>query len=209
MEGCLLEAWTVLVLAKGVHMKKASLVLMVPALAFLLSSCMIMQGFSVQAGSLAPGSLTKAVFTLHPASTTKSNRFQFVMIGVDHPGDIAVGKAVWGTNKKFGGPLLMFASNTLATSLGAQCQANGLNFNTVTGMTWKSFYTPHGIADKGLVEQKAVTTVLLKAKAAATSGDTVGVVGIAGVWVDDGNGTIGPEDAFLCTGISSSSIYIQ
>jgi hypothetical protein len=131
------------------------------------------------------------------------------MIGVDHPGDIGVGKAVWGTNKKFGGPLGMFVSVPLATSLGSQCQANGLNFNTITGMTWKSFVTPHGIADKGLVAQKAVSTVALKAKSAATSGDTVGVVGIAGVWVDDGSGTLGPEDIFFCTGISTSSIYIQ
>jgi hypothetical protein len=190
-------------------MKKALLVLMLPALAFLMSSCMIMQGFAVQAGSLPPGGVTKAVFTLHPASATKSARFQFVMIGVNQPGDIAVGKATWGTNKKFAGPLAMFVSAPLATSLGAQCVQNGLNFNTITGMTWKSFITPHAIGDKGLVAQKAITTVGLKARATATHGDTVGVVGIAGIWVDDGSGTLGPEDVFACTGISSSSIYIQ
>jgi len=49
--------------------------------------------FSVLANSLKPGKTTKAQFVLRPASTTASKAFQFVVVGVSTPADIAVGKA--------------------------------------------------------------------------------------------------------------------
>ncbi len=84
---------------------------MAGTLALLLSSCFVLQSFSILATSLHRGDKTKAQFVLHPfqeAATFQGenirNRYQFIIVGVPDTGDLTVGSAKWGTNGKFGGP---------------------------------------------------------------------------------------------------------
>jgi hypothetical protein len=195
-------------------MKKLLNIALVAAMAFVLSSCFVLQSFSVLANSVAPGSATKAQFVLHPYSTSPSRAYQFVMVGVDSA-DLSIGKATWGTNGTFTGPVPMPVQAALPgvlTTLGT-CSSNGLDVSTVTGMTWKAFTTPTKIADKGLVAKKVVAQVVTRAKASAVSDTNHSVFGVTGVWVDNtSSGVVGSPDAadtYYCSGIATSNLYVS
>ncbi|GIV00021.1 MAG: hypothetical protein KatS3mg014_1636 [Actinomycetota bacterium] len=76
-------------------------------MALLLSSCFVLNDFRVGAATLTPGQKTTAFFSLYPASTTSDTSYQFVLVGVDDPAQLGIGKATWGTNGTFGGPVPM------------------------------------------------------------------------------------------------------
>ncbi len=190
-------------------MRKVLVGLGAAAMALLLSGCFSLQGFSVLASAIAPGKTTKVQFVMHPTSTTASRQFQFVLVGIDSS-DLAIGKATWGTNKKFGGPKAMPVAPGFAAALDASgsCSSHGLDFSSITGMTWKGFLTQHKVKDKGAVKQKAVTQVILKAKPTAARNTPHGLAGVTGVWVDDGDHVVNGTDSFLCTGISTASLSV-
>ncbi len=191
--------------------KKIMVVALVGVLALLSTSCLFsMQGFTVLKGKINAGDSTKAQFILHPTSTTKYKEYQFVLVGTDNPGVLSVKKATWGTNGKFGGPVNMPSSNSLAGTLVTDggCQSSGLAFGEMTGITWKGFFTISEVANKGKPAQKVIVQVGLKAANDAT--DTiVGVAGVTGMWSDTGNGVPGAEDTFVCTGIASTSVWVE
>ncbi|GIV00020.1 MAG: hypothetical protein KatS3mg014_1635 [Actinomycetota bacterium] len=54
----------------------------------------------------------------------------------------------------------------------------------------------------------AVVEVRLSAKTTATTDERSPVVGVTGSWADDGDGIPESTDTFVCTGISSSSVYV-
>lgn len=199
-------------------MKKLVTAAGIAAMAFVLSSCFVLQGFSILATSLTPGQSTKVQFVLHPLQEARDylgepirTKYQFVVVGVPNNGDLKAGAAKWGTNGKFGGPQNMPASAALANtvSTGSECVSNGLDLSAITGVTWKGYITLTPINDRGLVDQKAVVQVNLKAAADATAATSNVVFGAMGTWEDDGNGTIGAEDDFFCMGISTSSVYVK
>lgn len=192
-------------------MKKLLIVAVAGVMALLLSSCFVLQGFSVLATSVTPGGKTKAQFVLHPGSTTGEKQKVFVMVGVPTGGALTVGKATWGTNGKFGGPFAMSATANLpglVTAEGA-CNSNGLNIAEVTGIVWKGFLTPNKVNDRGLVDQKAIVQAIVKASAGAATDTSYSVLGASGQFIDlDSNG---PDtgDFFGCTGITSVSLYVK
>jgi hypothetical protein len=199
-------------------MKKLVTAAGIAAMAFMLSSCFVLQGFSILATSLNPGQGTKVQFVLHPLQEEREylgtpirTKYQFVIVGVPDTGDLTIGKATWGTNGKFGGPQGMPASSALATtlSMNSECVSNGLDLSSITGVNWKGFITLNPINDKGAVDQKAVVQVNLRAAADATAATSNVVFGAMGSWQDDGNGTIGTEDTFWCMGIATSSVYVK
>jgi hypothetical protein len=194
-------------------MKKLMLTAGVGAMAFLLSSCFVLQSIGLTVGAVSPGGSTKLVLTVRPSSATKdptySKMYQFVLVGVDTPADVSIQGSKWGTNGKFGGPLNMPVSSSLATSIGTDCDASGFTYSTLTGITWKGFITPNPINDRQLVGQTAVIQVGLKAKAGATHKDNVSVIGLTGAWLDDGDGILNSVDSFLCTGNGSTFMYIK
>jgi hypothetical protein len=195
--------------------KKLSFVLGTGLLAVLLSSCFALQGFVILDYTLTPGQATKARFTLRPMHANyKVAGRQFVIVGVNalvnEDTDIAVTKAVWGASGTFGGPTPMAVEADLITSLGTDCEASGLNFADITGVTWKAFATPTNVNDKGKVEVKAVVDVTIKAKATQVDpGENYAIMGVAGLWSDDGDGNPEPSgagDSYLCWGISTAGI---
>jgi hypothetical protein len=191
--------------------KKIVLVGLAASMAFLISCGFTLKGFVLLKASLSPGEKTTARFTLRPFDEDKDRFHQFVLVGVTTGGDIAVGKATWGKNGKFGGPLPMPVASNLAATLDAEnsCTSNGLAFDDITGIVWKGFVTPKKIADRGLVGQNAITDVIVKAKATAGTETNYAVVGVSGVWDDDGDGSVGTEDSFLCSGIAQTTLYVN
>ena len=193
-------------------MKKRLLGLVAIPLVLMLSSCFSLQSFSLLNGALAPGGLTKAQFVVRPASTVKnsfSKLYQFVLVGVDTPSDVSVGKATWGVNKKFGGPQNMPVSSVLPTSISTDCDTTGFTFSGISStLTWKGFVTLNPMPDHQAVTQKSVIQVVVKAKGTATHQDTVTVVGLTGAWLDDGDGIVNAPDTFACTGNASTSLFI-
>jgi len=114
-------------------MRRAATLLAAAVLPLVLSSCFVLQSFGVTAGTLTPGAKTKAVFTLRPNSTSPDTNYQFVVVGVDDPAQLAVGKATWGTNGRFGGPAPMVAESGLDEALvAASCGSNGVMFDEIT-----------------------------------------------------------------------------
>jgi hypothetical protein len=193
-------------------MKKLLMVGGAAAMAFLLSSCFVLQGVVLKNGALAPGKSTMLNITVRPASTEKtgfSKLYQFVLVGVDTPADATVGKATWGTNGAFGGPLNMPVSSALAGAIGTDCDNNGFAYSTLTGITWKGFVTSNPVADKQAVAKKAVVQVVVKTTPGATSGDNVSVIALTGAWVDDGDGILNAPDTFACTGNGTTPLFIK
>lgn len=186
--------------------------LMAVPLVVLLSGCLfLLQGFVVLDGNLARGEKTQARFTLRPASTNNDRIFQFVVVGVPDNANLKVGKATWGTNKKFGGPKPMPVSAPLpgAMATSGDCDGvGGFEFSSVTGTTWKAFLLR--VRTKGKVNQKAVVDVVVRAAQNATKGTSNQVIGVTGSW-DDSNddGLVNSADTFLCAGVSTSSIYVR
>jgi hypothetical protein len=196
--------------------KKVGLSIGMVAVALLLSSCFVLQGFVVTTYSIAPGHATKVRFTLRPSNfdnqigpPVTGAQYEFVIVGVPDTGDLTSQKAKWGTNGKFGGPLTMAANGSLIAAIGSQCAANGLNLQDITDMTLKAYVTPSKIADKNAITKSAVVEVNVKAQADATPGDNWQVVGIAGEWVDDGDDTPDGGDLFGCGGMGFGVVHIQ
>lgn len=192
-------------------MKKLLIVPVAGLMVLLLSSCFVMQGFSVSATSVVPGKGTKAQFVLHPASTSASKYYEFVIVGVDDGGDLAVGKATWGTNGKFGGPLAMSYRSNLDDFVASDgsCSNYGFTFSSATGVTWKGFLTPNQVNDKGKVDTKVVVQVGVKASSSATSGAEP-VIGVSGSYQDlDEDGNLSAGDIYFCTGMSSVTLYVK
>jgi hypothetical protein len=192
-------------------MKKRLLFLLgAGALTLVMSSCWALQSFTVLDYTLTPGQATKARFSLRPYDTASpANNLQFVIIGVPTGGDITAGKATWGTNGFFGGPLTMNVSAGFAAAMGNKCSSNGLDFSTITGVTWKAYLTPVSIRDRGHVDKKAIVDVVVKAKATATTGTNSTIWGVPGRYQDDGDGILNSADSFQCWGLATSAVYVQ
>jgi hypothetical protein len=180
-------------------------------LVLLLSGCLFMlQGFVVLDGNLGQGEKTKARFTLRPASTDNDRVFQFVVVGVSDSGDLKIGKATWGTNGKFGGPKPMPVSGPLPAAMataGTCDTTGGFEFANVSGTKWKAFLLR--VRTKGKVNQKAVVDVVVRAAQNADRGVSYQVLGVTGVWSDDGDGIVESTDGFVCSGFSTSSLYVH
>ncbi len=189
-------------------MRKFLTVAGVGALAFLLSSCFTLQGFSIKVGALKPGKSTLIAVTVHPASSTPSREYQFVLIGVDEPTDLSAGNAIWGTNGNFGGPKPMVVAPGMYASVGTDCDGGSFTLSALGSLTWKGYVTQTKVRDKGLVAQSAVIQIGLKAKKAAASHDVVEVVGVTGVWGDTTGDGVSPDDTFACTGNGSGAVNI-
>jgi hypothetical protein len=191
---------------------KIALLGLAASLAFVLTSCFVMQGFVLLASSVSPGGKTTARFHLRPASTERDRGRVFVLVGVSTGGDVTVGKATWGTNGKFAGPLPMQASGTLAGFVenDGLCSSNGIDFSNVTNIAWKGFTTPKAISDRGLVTQKAIVDVVVRAAASAGTDENYAVIGVSGAWEDDGDGVVeDADDLYVCTGGASTTLYVR
>lgn len=195
--------------------KKLSLGLGTGVLAVVMSSCFVLQSFTVLDYTLTPGQGTKVRFNLRPTSLNAftGRQFVFVMVGVESPAgsQVTVGKATWGTNGLFGGPLPMPANGALPAAMGASdCAGNGFDFTNTTGIVWKAFLTPQKINDGNKFEQKSVVDVTIHAAAGATTDTNHTIFGISGEWDDNNaNDTVDSADFFGCTGIASSPIYVK
>ncbi|HWC71329.1 MAG TPA: hypothetical protein VG993_09235 [Actinomycetota bacterium] len=182
--------------------------------ALVLSGCLfVMQGFVVLDASLRPGQKTIARFTVRPLTDDPDLRvWQFVIVGVNNSSDLTVGKAVWGTNGKFGGPKKMPVSPDLPTAMQTAntCNQPGFTFSNVTGITWKAFLLR--VRSKGKVNQTARIDVTVKVPQGAERDVINQVLGVTGVWVDDpSNGIVGQvddEDVFTCSGLGTSSLRV-
>jgi len=194
--------------------------LLAAGMAILLSSCFVLQSFSILATSISPGDRTKAQFVLHPMQRGKMlsgvnirNRHQFILVGVWNTGQLTIGKATWGTNGRFDGPEAMPVSPDLAQALSDNgvCVQDGLSFEQMfTGgtLTWKGFMTNGTVNDKGKVDVKAIVQVVLRAAGNADAGNYP-VYGVTGGWIDEGTAGVDSGDSFYCTGIASSNVFIK
>ena len=91
----------------------------------------------------------------------------------------------------------------------AGCSANGLDFAAISNTTWKGFLTANPINDRGLVDDKAIVQVGIKATAGATTATSNAIFGVQGTWVDDDDGFVNSADDFYCMGIASSTLYVK
>jgi hypothetical protein len=192
-------------------LRRGAMLLVAAVLPLVLSSCFVLQSFGVVAGTLTEGSKTTARFTLRPNSEAPDTSYQFIVVGVDDPAQLGIGKATWGATGTFGGPVPMVARSGLPAALTADaCGASGLSFDQITGMTWKGFTTATVVNDKGKVGRAAVVDVVLSAKTTGTTRRQT-VIGVTGVWLDDGDGVVesNGDDVYRCTGIATSSVYIE
>lgn len=182
------------------------------ALPFLLGSCFVLADFWVASPVVAPGEKTAAYFVLYPEDRSSEKHYQFVIVGVDDPTQVGIGKATWGINGTFGGPQPMVVQPNLDDALvAASCSRNGIDFANITGMTWKGFTTATKVADKGKVGIAAQIRVGLTAKGTATPDTRTNVLGATGVWYDDGDAVLesNGDDLYFCFGISTSSVFIS
>ena len=68
--------------------------------------------------------------------------------------------------------------------------------------------TPFQVNNKGQVSKRATVDVVLKAKQGAAPDQNVAVMGITGMWDDDGDGVVEDTDTFVCLGNATTSLYI-
>jgi hypothetical protein len=193
-------------------MKKLGTGIVAGAALMLLTACFSFQSFGVVDYTLSPGQSTKAKLVLRPWDVADpTSDLQFIVVGVPTGGDLAIGKATWGTNGTFGGPLAMNVSAGFAAAMSSSgdCAASGLDFASISGESWKAFLTPHRINDRGKVEKQMVAQVAIKATAGAGTGTNYTVFGVAGRYQDDGDGMVDSGDSFQCWGISTSSIFVK
>src|SRR5262245_56401225 len=122
---------------KGVGMKKLLVTAGIASMAFLLSSCFTLQSFVIGAAALHPGKSTLSSMKVHPASTSASKEYQFVLVGTDSPTDLAFGKATWGANHQFGGPAAMTGVANLYAAIDQDCDGAGFSLSSITGFTWR------------------------------------------------------------------------
>lgn len=192
----------------------------VVSLTFLLSSCWVLQSFTVLDYTLTPGQATKAKFTLRDAAGDAVGTRMFVIVGVGAVGfaadntDIGIPRATWGTNGVYGGPQAMGVENNLVTALAGDCQAGGVNFQNINGVMWKAFATPNNKNDNGNFETKVLIQADLKARAAQVDvGANYTIWGVIGSWDDDGDGNpetaASSDDEYSCWGISTSAVIIR
>jgi hypothetical protein len=194
--------------------KKLSFALGIGALTLLMSSCFVLQSFTVLDYTLTPGQGTKVRFTLRPTTESfgATPQFQFVIVGVETGTNMVVGKATWGTNGLFRGPLPMPVSGALVAAMGSPdsaCSRNGIDLADITNITWKAFITPQKIGDGNLFDKKAVVEVNIKAGASAPTGENHIVMGVSGEWQDiNTDDIVDAGDGFDCSGIASSPVYV-
>jgi len=195
-------------------MKKWRNVALIGALAFALTGCLFnLSGFVILDTSLTPGGTTTARFTVQPYSEEPLKAYPFVLLGVDDAAQLNFGKATWGANGEFRGPLKMDPSPGFAATLDADggCQAAGLDFGSVVGQfSWRGYVTPMAISNRGDVNHKATVDVAVKAKASAARNTNSTTMAITGLWDDDGDGVVeSDDDVFLCTGNATASVYVN
>lgn len=192
-------------------MRKALFMVSAASLAFLLTSCFVMQGFSLLAGAVDAGGKTKAQFVQRPLTTAEERDFQFVVVGVPDDGNLTIGSATWDVKGAFSGPVPMAAVAGLPAAMATvgTCTSSGLAFESITGTTWKAFMTPTKVRTQGLVDTSTISQVVVKATAGATTGTNYNVFGVAGVWYDDGDGGVDVDDTFACSGIASAMLYVR
>jgi hypothetical protein len=193
-------------------MKKLGSAAVAAVVLMLLTACWSFQSFGVADYTLSRGQSTTAKLVLRPWDVADpTNDLQFIVVGVPTGGDLAIGKATWGTNGTFGGPLAMNVSAGFAAAMSSsgECAQSGLDFASISGQAWKAFITPHRIKDGGKVEQQMVAQIGIKATAGATTATNYTVFGVAGRYQDDGDGILNSSDSFQCWGISTSSIFVK
>jgi hypothetical protein len=203
--------------------KKLGIAVGVVALTFVLSSCWVLQNFSIADYTLTPGQATKVKVTIRPmgSSYAVTGLRQVLIIGI---GGVAAGEntdiailnnARWGINGKFGGPTPMAVENGIVSSIvPGECTGSGLDFTDITTVVWKAFATPTNRNDQGKPELASVMDVSIRAKAAeAEVGENYTVMAVAAAWHDDGDGT--PEDSastddyYTCWGIATGNVYVR
>lgn len=192
-------------------MRRIAAVPMVAGLALLLTGCFSLYGFFLLDPVLLPGERTKASFMLRPFQVAEDKSRQFVVVGVPTSGELGTGRATWGADGRYGGPVKMPVSSGLPAALDASgfCVSNGLEFGEITGIKWKGYVTPSKVNDHGNVNQGTVATVQVKAKASATTDENYTVFGVTGMWNDDGNGVPEAGDGWWCTGLASVALYVD
>ncbi len=188
--------------------RKTLLLLAALPLTLLLSSCFVMQGFWVNANSIvAGGKATKATFQIHALKGSGDTAYQFFLLGVDDANNLKAGKATWGTNHVYGGPYPLPSSADLASIIGSDCQSNGFDLSSVTGITWRGYTTPTPINDKNAVNKDVMIQVGVKAVSGASAQEEP-VLGVTGAWSDDGDGVPEASDSFICTGVSQVFVNV-
>jgi hypothetical protein len=65
------------------------------------------------------------------------------------------------------------------------------------------------VRTKGKVNQTARVDAVVKATQGATTGTSYSVIGVTGVWFDDGDGVVNGADDFSCSGASTSSVFVH
>ena len=197
---------------KGFGLKRLRNVAAIGVVAFLMTGCLFnLTGFSLLDSSLAPGSSTTARFTVQPFSTESFRAYQFILVGVDDAAAATTAKATWGANGNFRGPATMDPVAGFAETLDSNggCGGLGMDFGTVVSqLTWRGYVTPFQVNNKGQVSKRATVDVVLKAKPGAVSDQNVAVMGITGMWDDDGDGVVEDSDTFICLGNATTSLYI-
>ena len=120
------------------------------AMAFLLSSCFTLQAFSIKKGALQPKDSTKIDDDRAPVRRHSAlKQYQFALVGVDTPDDLAAQNATWGANGEFGGPKPMVVQAGLYAAIGTDCDGSALTLSALSSMTWKGYTTQNMVADKG------------------------------------------------------------
>jgi len=188
--------------------KKALFGLLAVPLAFLLSSCFVLQGFWIKSNQISVGGKgTKAVFQLRPGDQTNDRAYQFFLVGVDDSADLKVTKGTWGVNRKFGGPYPLTVYGDLITTIGTSCDSE-FDLSGTSGIAWKGFATPNAVNDKNKSKTDVLVEVGIKANGTATDGDHE-VIGVTGAWFDDGDGIPeGGDDTFACLGSGQVSVNV-
>ena len=199
--------------------KKLGLALGIATLAFALSSCWVLQAFSIADYTLTIGQTTKAKITVRPMGSdyAVTGYRQFLLVGVSAGAigddtDIGVSGARWGINGQFGGPLAMGVEDIASVLAPGDCAQSGLDFTDVSGHLWKGFATATNKNDQGKVGSKSVIDVTLKARSGADLGENYSIVAVVGGWHDDGDGTpedsASTDDSYICWGIATGSVHV-
>lgn len=189
--------------------KKALFGLLTLPLAFLLSSCFVLQGFWIKSNQISIGGKgTKAVFQIRPADLDNDRAHQFFLVGVDDSADLRATKGRWGVNGVFGGPYALNVYGDLFTTIGTDCDSSNFDLSGITGFTWKGYATPNAVNDRNKSKTDVLVEVGIKATNSATDGDHE-VFGVTGAWFDDGDGIPEASDSFECLGSSQVSVNVK
>ena len=197
---------------KGFGLKRLRNVAAIAVVAFLMTGCLFnLTGFSLLDSSLAPGKSTTARFTVQPFSTESLRAYQFILVGVDDPAAATTAKATWGANGNFRGPATMdpvagFAE-TLDSSGRLRRARHGLRRGRLAAHVAR-VRDPVPGEQQGTGQQACHGRRRPQGEAGRRADQNVAVMGITGMWDDDGDGVVEDTDTFVCLGNATTSLYI-